>query len=244
MSAKKLGRRTWTVVLGLGLVAGGLLGLGLKVPAQPGLPQPAQGRQQPLLTQPDLPGEGSVGVKNQSGITLLDDKKCREIIETASMNVDDKNWPMAVEALQMLLDLNPDSSAFVREKDANGVEKRAWRSGKMAAHNLFRKIPDEGLDVYEANYGAQAKVLLDEAKATGDHDKLSEVAQRFLFTKAGIEANDLLATHFLDRGQYFMAALRLEQLLAMNPKAHRDQRPHPVQGRSRLQARRRRRTLR
>ena len=81
---------------------------------------------------------------NQSGITLLDAADCRKIIEEASRTVIDKDWKKAVDALQMILENNPDSSAFVRESDAKGVDKKSFRSGKVAASKLFRMIPDEG----------------------------------------------------------------------------------------------------
>ena len=62
------------------------------------------------------------------------------------------------------------------------------------------------------------KISLTTAKSTGNREMLAEVAQRHLHTRAGIEANDLLATYFMDRGQFFMAALRFEKLFAMNPE--------------------------
>src|SRR5205823_3495231 len=43
----------------------------------------------------------------------------------------------------------------------------------------------------------------------------------FLHTQAGAEANELLATLLLDRGQYFMSALRFEKLLQMSPKRYK-----------------------
>src|SRR5262249_59470484 len=49
----------------------------------------------------------------------------------------------------------------------------------------------------------------------GDRDMRADVANRCRHTAAGVEATELLGTHFLDRGQFFMAALRFERLLAM-----------------------------
>ena len=49
-------------------------------------------------------------------------------------------------------------------------------------------------------------------------DGIAKVAECYMYTKAGIEANDLLATFFhLDRGQYFVAAVRLEKILELPP---------------------------
>src|SRR5947209_3766007 len=78
-------------------------------------------------------------------------------------------------------------------------------------------MPDEGLDVYEVRFGGKARQELEEAKKKGERELLAQVAQRYLHTRAGAEANDLLATTFLDRGQFFMAALRYERLLSLRP---------------------------
>ncbi len=215
MCAKNLRRRTLTLLMMLGLAIG-LFGMVIAVPAQL---RPIQQKGGPFLPYQgmDQP-EVSVGVGPKSGISLVDDQECREKIKMASEAVSDKDWKKAVQRLQLILENNADSSAFVEEIDANGVAKKSFRSGKVAAGKLFRMLPDEALDIYEAMFGAQAKIQLDEAKTAGDREELAEVAQKFQYTQAGIEANDLLATHYLDRGQYFMAALRFEQLLAMNPK--------------------------
>src|SRR5207244_8940175 len=102
-------------------------------------------------------------------------------------------------------------------RDPKGNEVLRWTSVKYEANNLLGSMADDGLDVYELRFGAKARNQLEDAKAKGDRELLGEVAQRFLHTKAGIEANDLLATYFLDRGQFFMAALRFERLLSVQP---------------------------
>src|SRR5206468_836644 len=121
-------------------------------------------------------------------------------------------------ALQTILDNKEDFYAQVTETGPDGKKILRWTSVKFEANNLLGSMPDEGLDVYEQRFGAQAKNKLLEAKDTGSRELLAEVAQRFLHTRAGIEANDLLATYFMDRGQFFMAALRFEKLFAMNPE--------------------------
>jgi len=55
---------------------------------------------------------------------------------------------------------------------------------------------------------------LREAIEKADPTILAEVSQRFLHTKAGLDATDLLGTYHLDRGQYLMATLCYERLLA------------------------------
>src|SRR5205085_11683101 len=117
-----------------------------------------------------------------------------------------------------LLDNKEDYYVQVKARDRRtGQETVRWTSVKFEANNLLGSMPDEGLDVYEVRYGGKARQDLEEARKTGDRELLAQVAQRYLHTRAGAEANDLLATTFLDRGQFFTAALRYERLLALRP---------------------------
>jgi outer membrane protein assembly factor BamB/tetratricopeptide (TPR) repeat protein len=153
-----------------------------------------------------------------SGIKIIEKSEFRQVINVARDCVKDKAWEEAVTALQALLDNKEDHYVQVRDKDAQGKEVLRWTSVKFEANNLLGTMPAEGLEVYELRYGGRAKDKLDEAKKKGDRELLAEVAQRYCHTKAGIEANELLATLFLARGQHFMAALRYEKLLAMDPE--------------------------
>jgi len=169
-------------------------------------------------TDPKKPVEEKLG--NQfSAIKLVENPEFQEYISIADDFVKDKNWKNAAKALQEILDSDKDYYAQVKRKDPRTNEDKAhWVSVKYEANNLIGSMPNEGLEVYETQFGQKARELLNEAKTTGKLEKLGEVAQRFMHTKAGMEANDLLATTFLDRGQYFMAALRFERLLSVRPE--------------------------
>lgn len=164
------------------------------------------------------PKEGD-GISTQfSAIKLVEKSEYRRFIEVARDCIAGKEWNDAVTALQVILDNEEDYYVQVRDKDVTGKEFLRWTSVKYESNNLLGSMADDGLDVYELRFGAKARVMLEEAKAKGDQKLLGEVAQRYLHTRAGIEANDLLATYFLDRGQFFMAALRFERLLEINPE--------------------------
>lgn len=167
-------------------------------------------------TNPTKEADGSS--TQHSAIKLIEEPKYRKFIELARDCINGKEWNDAVTALQAILDNKEDFYVQVRDKDAQGVEFLRWTSVKYEANNLLGQMNDDGLDVYELRFGAKARAMLEDAKARGDQLLLGEVGQRFLHTKAGIEANDLLATQFLDRGQFFMAALRFEKLLAVKPE--------------------------
>ena len=166
--------------------------------------------------QPE-PNPGGSGVAAQySAIKLVENSDLRQYINVARDCIKDKAWNDACTAIQSILDKKEDFYVQVREKDPSGKETLRWTSVKFEANNLLGSMPEDGLDVYgmlRGQGGEQAR----RRQKNGDREMLAEVAQRYLHTKAGMEANDLLATSFLDRGQFFMAALRFEKLMAMNP---------------------------
>ncbi len=169
-------------------------------------------------TVPATPGTGISSTAAQlSAIKIIEKSEFRQVINVARDCVKDEEWEEAVTALQALLDNKEDHYVQVRDRDAAGKETQRWTSVKFEANNLLGTMPAAGLQVYELRFGGKAKVKLDEAKRRGDRELLAEVAQRYCHTKAGIEANELLATLFLARGQHFIAALRFEKLLAMDP---------------------------
>lgn len=184
-------------------------------PGGPGMPQP-----QPRPKTDDASSQ-------YSAVKLIENSDYRRYLNAARDYIKDAAtgqapWLDAVMALQTIVDNQEDY--YVRVKDINpdtGEEVARWTSVKYEATKLLGSMPKEGLDVYEIRFGPKAKQLLDQAKKTGDINLLAEVAQRFIHTKAGPEANDLLATYFLDRGQYFMAALRFDRLMEVTENQDR-----------------------
>src|SRR5438128_12599243 len=179
--------------------------------AQPGGVVMMGGLKKPAGMGP--PGESGGTSTQYSAIKLTEKSEYRQFINVARDCIKDKAWNDAVTALQAILDNKEDYYVQVRDRDPKGNEVLRWTSVKYEANNLRGSMADDGLDVYELRFGTKARNLLEDAKSKGDRDLIGEVAQRFLHTQAGIEANDLLATYFLDRGQFFMAALRYEKLL-------------------------------
>jgi outer membrane protein assembly factor BamB/tetratricopeptide (TPR) repeat protein len=180
-------------------------------PGMPGGP----GLQPGVVGQP--PRDGSAQF---SAIDLNDSKsgQYREYINAARACIKGKEWSPAAEALQAILDAKEDTYVQVKDTDAqSGLPALRWASVKFEANNILGSMPKEGLDMYENMFGDKARTRLREALEKNDRESLADVAQRFLHTKAGAEANEKLATFFLDRGQYFMAALRFERFLALRP---------------------------
>ncbi|HZZ79968.1 MAG TPA: PQQ-binding-like beta-propeller repeat protein [Gemmataceae bacterium] len=200
--------RGCVVVLGLLVVALALstnVGLGQRLIRQPGLP-----------VQPNPTLNTGTAAQNSS-VKIIEDPRYRQVIEVGRDLIRDEVWSEAVKVLQTILDEKEDFYVQVREQDPLDPKKEnvRWSSVKFEANNLIGSMKAQGLEAYELAQGANAKSLLDDAKRLGDREKLAEVAQRYCHTKAGIEANEILATLFLARGQVFTAALRFEKLLEM-----------------------------
>ncbi|MCI0462193.1 MAG: hypothetical protein L0Z62_35015 [Gemmataceae bacterium] len=198
----------------VGMVAGSLLLalLFLAVPAEGQLKKQPKGGPLP----PPPPKDSGNLATYYSGISLIENDKAQQLLDLAREYINGHRWEPAFQALQNVLSDKNDYYAQVKRIDpTSGEERTRWVSVKFEVNNLIGSMPAAGLEAYEQREGGKARQMLDKAKKTGDRELLADVAQRYMHTKAGIEANDLLATTFLDRGQFFTAALRYERLLAL-----------------------------
>jgi outer membrane protein assembly factor BamB/tetratricopeptide (TPR) repeat protein len=169
-----------------------------------------------------FPGGGLMGGvieepgKNGSAsdaITFPTDRKAKTSLGLAEDFIKEKSWGEASRILQSLLESKED--VFV-EVERNGKPTRTslWRE----ANRLVGAMPPQGREFYELQYGARARTRLTDAKTRNDPKALAEVALRYLHTDAGVEATNLLGSHYLDRGDYPMASVCFERLLT-NEKA-------------------------
>ncbi len=179
-------------------------------PGQPGQPNP---KKTPRTTDGQFSAIARIGDDNAEAL--------REALDVAQDYIKSRDWKIAVEQLQKILDRKTDAYVQVKVRDGVANEVTRWVSVKYEANKLLGSLPPPGLAVYDLFSGEKAFRLLRDAKKTGDIDKLAQVARRYYHTSSGPEANDLLATYFLDRGQYFMAALRFNQLLKLPPRRTR-----------------------
>jgi outer membrane protein assembly factor BamB len=160
------------------------------------------------------PDATPAGEKFTDALTLPQDRKIAQKLKSADEDgLQQQRWAEASQALQSILNQKEDVFVQVKRKGVNSQEKVHWVSAKAEANRLLGTMPKDGLEIYEVQFGAEAKRLLKQAKDTGDPQVLAEVAQRFFHTDAGAEATDLLGTYHLDRGGAIMAALCYERLL-------------------------------
>ncbi len=122
-------------------------------------------------------------------------------------------WGEVCSFLQQILNSKSDSFFDVKYKVGD-----KWHinriSVKTEANRIISTFSPEGLQFYQQAEGANAADLLDAArKANYDLAMLSDLSQRYFHTKAGAEGTILLATIYLERGNYIEAAHAFERLL-------------------------------
>jgi outer membrane protein assembly factor BamB len=102
---------------------------------------------------------------------------------------------------------------FVPSPDSPAGQPHAKStSAKSEAQRLIGTMPRRGLELYELQFGADARALLDEAVSTANFWKLNEVVRRYFHTKAGYEAMHLLGRLHFDRGYPLAAALCFKRI--------------------------------
>ncbi len=208
----------WIVlpILALGWYQAAQLALGQLIQLQPAPPTAVK----PEVT-PDknAPISNATRASQLSAIKRVDNSELRSQIDAARDYVKAKNWDVVVTVLQRLLDQKEDTQVQIRDKDASGNDSLRWTSVRNEANNILASMAKEGMEAYEVHVGAKAREKLAEAKKTGDKELLAEVGQRYRHSKSGREANELLATLALARGQHFMAALYFDKILEVSEHA-------------------------
>jgi hypothetical protein len=179
------------------------------------------------------PADATQGKEGEfaDALTLPTDRKARMSLQAAEDYIGEAAWDQATHVLQLLLNGKEDLFVEVKRSDATGKASSQWTSIRFEANRLLGTMPAEGLQMYEVQFGAKARDLLNEARKAPEQrssddlknqstiEILAHVAQSYLHTKAGAQAAEMLGTHYLDRGQPVMASLCFERLLGSKSSA-------------------------
>jgi outer membrane protein assembly factor BamB len=120
------------------------------------------------------------------------------------------------EAVRCLGDILDGPEDFFFQPDKNSP---IHRSLKAEAQRLIGQLPREGRELYELQYGAQARRMLAEALQSGDLVALAEVSRRFFHTRSGYQATFLLGMDHFDHGRPLAGAVTLQRLREVGPYA-------------------------
>lgn len=134
------------------------------------------------------------------------DRETLQKLSQARDLVKDKRYGEAARFLSSILESPED---FFFKPDRNLPE---FRSLKQEAQRLLGEMGVEGRDSYELQYGAPARLLLDDAVQRGSMEALADISRKFFHTQAGYEATYLFAVDQMRQGQPLAAALALERL--------------------------------
>jgi len=115
------------------------------------------------------------------------------------------------EAARLLGDILQSSEDYFFQPDKKVA---VYRSLKAEAENLIGRMPREGQESFELQYGAQARQMFNEALAEGNLSRLAEVSRRFFHTRAGYQATLLLGLDHFDHNRPLAGALVLQRLLS------------------------------
>ncbi len=167
----------------------------------------------PIIITPGMPVQPNPGGSaDAASFDLPRDTDARRHIEAARDYIDAKRWPEVAEALQHVLNDRQDKFAPLLRKGPDGKEIEVPTSVRAEANRLLAGLPPEGLEVYKAykDAGPAAAEYLQKAKSADSTEErlsyLGLVVRNYLHTDAGGEAADLLATHFMDAGDFRTAA--------------------------------------
>lgn len=109
------------------------------------------------------------------------------------------DWKFTVDCLQRIID-DPDNSLVPRAGQP-GEGYLLYESVRSEAMRRLASLPPEGLRTYRLLYDGKAKRLYELAERNRDPRHLRTVARRFLLTRYGDDASDLLASWALDEGR-------------------------------------------
>ncbi len=162
-----------------------------------GTSKKAEGRQPPRSRPPIKdPREKTPGTKNTDP-RIPDTRTLRKAMQEARLSIEKRQWKIAVQQLQRILDVPED--AFT------GGKGRVWTSLKDEAQLLLGSLPDEELRTYRAAYDGVASKRLAAGVAAGDFYEIVSVARQYFHTASGQQAADIVASHYLDRGEFGLA---------------------------------------
>jgi outer membrane protein assembly factor BamB len=198
------GRWNWSTPLVLAAVAGPLI---FALPEKMGSSAAAQN------AAGGDEGDSAVADVGAQNVFPAAERGLLQLLSKAQQLVDQQRYAEAVQCLGMILDAPED--AFFRPNR----KSQLYPGLKAEAQAIVGRLPTQGREIYELQYGARARQILDAAAASGDPVRLAEVSRRFFHTRAGYEATLLLGLHYWNHGSPMAAAMTLKRLRDLSPAA-------------------------
>ncbi len=167
-------------------------------------PAPAAGPA--MLAQLRIRGRAGRNASPEADVFPHPERSLLRQLSNAKELIKQRRHGEAVRCLDVILQSSEDY--LYRPDEA----KPLYRSLRSEANRIVGRMPRQGRELYELQYGSEARHLLDKATLARDPGLLAEVSRRFFHTAAGYEATFLLGLHHLDHREPLIAALKLQQL--------------------------------
>jgi hypothetical protein len=151
------------------------------------------------------------------GLLMVAPREVEVLLSDAQDSIAREQWGEAVIALGQLLGLEEEAVEQGLGEDyflplVGGV-KEGPRTVLGQAKQMLESLPQGAKQSVELRYGVRARQLLDRGIEEEDISALRQVASRYSFTEAGLDAALLLANRDLSDGSLASAALTLERLV-------------------------------
>ncbi|MBK8269036.1 MAG: PQQ-like beta-propeller repeat protein [Planctomycetes bacterium] len=138
-------------------------------------------------------GPEGVATPVRWGLEPPNDQDAVSWLKRASEAASSGDWKLAADTLERVVEQHGDRTV--------SLDNTHFYSAMQLAYEQIAGWPEDGLVAYRQLYDADAKRLLDLAKAQYDFDALRTVSRKYSMTTYGPEAMNLLATWLLDRRQ-------------------------------------------
>ena len=151
-----------------------------------------------------------------SSSLIIAPREYQRQIELAERAIDSGQYTEAIQRLDAILsgpdgqnEDAPTEDFFVGEN----ASTRLFDSLKSRAEKILANLPPRGRELYELQFGTEAKNILREGLVKRDVEKLTMVRRRYFATEAGQTATMLIGRHYLDSGSPLAASRCFGQLL-------------------------------
>ncbi len=150
-------------------------------------------------------------------VLMLAPREYQQQLKQAEQALAEEEYSEAIEHLARLLH----SDATERARDSEIAEdffvgrpgeNHYQTSLRAQARRLLGSMPAEGRELYELQFGADARRMLKAALSSSDIGQLSEVSRQYFHTKAGYTGTMLLGRVYLDTGRPLAAAMCFSRL--------------------------------
>ncbi len=154
-------------------------------------------------------------------VLMLAPREYQQRLKQAERAIEQQQYGEAISHLGSLLHLQPQEAVTgpvaidpVQEDYFLGRagESLYQTSLRSQALRLLGSLPSAGRELYELQFGAEARRLLEQALENSDPEGLAELSRRYFHTDAGSKATFLLGRLYFDQGRPLAAALCLQRL--------------------------------